>query len=585
MKHRKPFARIMPYAGGWAADYLRTALRPDLFAGLTVAMIAVPQSMAYAQLAGLPPIFGLYSVILPAVVGALFGSSSHLVTGSSNATALATVGVLAVFLAAPNYPEYAFLMAILTGIIRLVMGLMRLGFVMRYVSNSVLTGLLTAIGTLIIINQLPALLGVPRPPTSETLVILQSMVTGLGQINPFVLATGIFSMALMIGVRELGRKIRRVLPGPLFVIILAAGLVALAGWHERGVPIVSDISPLESAGVRFHLPAVPLADIPLLLPGALALAFFSLMEAINIAKAVGMNAGERIDASREFIGQGVASLVGGFFQSFPTTGSPARTTVNYTSGARTRLAAAYSGLFAWLVLLLFTGWIGYIPNASLAGVLIVSAAGVFNVQHIRLTWQSSPTSRAVMLVTYLSALLLPLHYAIYAGVALSVLIYLYESSRLRMSYLTLDAQGYFVEHPMESIARIHPKIVLINVEGPLYFGATEDLERQLIRIFHSGVKVVILRVRRVHMLGSTGITVLENVLLQANTLGIMVLFSGVTGEVEGILRNSGLANLIGPEQTFLASRTLFSATREAIKAAQIYIGEDADVPIPDFTGK
>jgi sulfate permease, SulP family len=565
-------------AAGWSLVYARTALRPDLVAGLTVAMIALPQSLAYAQLAGVPAIYGLYSVIIPAIVGALAGSSSHLVTGSSNATALATAGVLAAFLVLPDYPEYVFAMAILTGIIRLVMGLLRLGTLMRYVSNSVLTGLLAAIGALIIINQLPALLGTPRPPSTETLVVLYTVVTHLFSVNPFVLATGLTSMIMLIFIRSLSRRLKLLLPGPLIAIVLATLVVWLAGWQEQGVRLIRDISPLENAGLRFHLPSIPLSAVPQLLAGALALSIFSLMEAINVAKAVGMNAGERIDSSREFIGQGLASLVGGFFQSIPTTGSPARTAVNFSSGAVTRFAAAFSGIFVWLAMLALTRWIGMIPNASLAGVLIVSATGVISMPHIRMTWQIRSVSRVVMVVTFFAALLFPLHFAIYVGVGLSILIYMYESSRLRMSYLTVDEQGLFVEHGMEAVARLHPKIVLINIEGPLYFGATDDLERQLIRIFHSGAQVVILRMRRVHLLASTAVTVLENILRQANNLGILVMFSGVTGEVETIMHSSGIANLIQPEQTFSASRTLFASTREAVNAAYQHVGENNPPP-------
>jgi len=570
MSNESPLAIAFDNTKRWANRYAQTSLRPDLVAGLTVTMIAVPQSMAYAQLAGLPPLFGLYTVIIPTIVGALAGSSPFLITGASNATSLATAGILAAFVGLAGYPEYAFMMAILSGLIRLGMGLLKLGGIMRYVSNSVLTGLLAAVGALIIINQLPTLLGIPRPDSSNTLVVLEGLFKGLGQTNPFVLATGLFAIAVMLFFRRLSQRTRQILPGPLLAIVLAALLVQAAGWREQGVQIVSDLSALESAGLRFHAPQVPLSEIPSLLPGALALAFFSLMEAINVAKAISVHGG-RIDPSREFIGQGLASLIGGFFQCFPTSGSPARTTLNWASGARTQLAAAYSGVFAWVSLLVFANWIGLIPNAGLAGVLIISATGVFNWQHIRLTWESRGVSGAVMVVTFISALLLPLHLAIYAGVGLSILIYLYETGRLRMSYLTVDEQGRFIEHGVNTIPQVFPKVVIINIEGPLYFGATEDLERQFIRIFHSGAKVVILRMRRVHLLASTGVTVLENILRQANVLGILVLFSGVTSEIEPVLKNSGLANLLGPEKTFPASQTLFSATREALQAAWEYI--------------
>lgn len=547
-----------------------------MIAGLTVAMVAIPQSMAYAQLASLPPIYGLYAVIFPAIIGAAFGSSSHLITGASNATALATAGVLAAFVLLPEYPEYAFVMAILTGLIRLGMGLLRLGGIMRYVSNSVLTGLLAAVGVLIIINQTPNLIGIARPANADTIGVLHAIITGLPEINPYVLATGLVSMVVLI----LSRKISKNIPAAMLAIIVAGALVYVTGWHLQGVRIVSDLSNLNKVGVSFHIPNVPLEVIPQLLPGALALAFFSLMEAINISKAISMNTDQPINTSREFVGQGMASLVGGFFQSFPSSGSPARTTVNFTSGAVTRLSGIFSGLFIWLALTVFTRLIGYIPISSLAGVVIVSAVGVFNGPHLRLTWQSRDISRLVMVTTFVSTLLLPLHYAIYVGVALTILIYLFESSHLRMSYLTLNDEGLFVENSIESVQQIHPRVALINVEGALYFGAADDLEKQIIRTFNAGVKVIILRLRRVHLMASTGVTAMQHVVKQAEKMGIRVVLCGINADIEHVLKDSGLLHQIGPERTFLASQTLFASTCQAVEAARDYVDQE-----PSFSGE
>jgi sulfate permease, SulP family len=376
------------------------------------------------------------------------------------------------------------------------------------------------------------------------------------------------------GTRALAQRIRLPLPGALLAILIPALLVLAMGWHAQGVRTVSDLSPLDEAGLRFHLPSVPLGDLPALLFGALALSIFSLMEATNVAKAVSMQAGERISASREFFGQGLASLVGGFFQCMPSSGSPARTSVNFSSGARTRLAAAFSGLFVWLALLLFAGPIGYIPIPSLAGVLIISALGIINRHQITTTWKSGGVAQLVMVATYLAAVFLPLQYAIYVGVLLSSLIYLYQSSQMHMHFLTRDAQGRFLEHSIKDITCIYPRVVLLNIEGPLFFGATEDLERQLMRIFSQGIRVIVLRMRRVQMLGSTGIIMLENLVRQARRLGIHIYLSEVNEETMLALHGSGLEQIVGPERIFAESPALFDATEQALQAARPLAGED-----------
>ncbi len=552
------------------SSYVRYTLRPDLVAGLTVAMVAVPQGMSYAAIAGVSPVYGLYTAIIPAVIGSLFGSSNHLMTGPTNAMALATAGALAALAGRPDYIEYVFAMAVIAGLAGLILGLLRLGGIIRYVSNSVLSGFLAGAGILIIVNQCHSLLGLSRPLGANTLIVLWDLVRQLSHTNPRVLATGLLAIAVLV----LCRRISPRLPRALLAIVLTGVVVRVTAWDSRGVILVSDLAcSLSEVRLAFHVPAISLENVGSLLASAGAIALLSRVEAMSIARTIGLASGQRIDPSREFVGQGLASLVGGFFQCIPSSGSLSRSGVAYGSGAKTRLAGVLSGVFVLLALLAFSRLIGYIPVAGLAGVVVMSAYGLFDYRHLELTWRSRATSRVVLAVTFFATLLLPLHIAIYLGTLLSIGIYLYESGSVRLKYLTLDERGAFVEHSLEDIAAEQPSIALINVEGTLYFAAVDELEDSLQALLETGVKVLILRVRRLHLLASTGVLALKRIVTRARQVDATVLICGVTDEVNEILESSGLKSVVGADPIFRASDTLFESTNEALRRAMEIVTE------------
>jgi sulfate permease, SulP family len=544
--------------------YLRGKFRPDLMAGLTVAMVVIPQSMAYAAIAGVNPIYGLFTAIIPTIVGALFGSFPYLVTGPTNPTALVTASVLLTFADRPDYLQFVLALAIIAGLFKLILGLLKLGSITRYISNSVLVGFLSAAGVLIILGQSGNLLGINIARAGGIPGIFTSLYQHLGSINLNSLIVSALAVGIMVLVRSLNRK----LPAALITIILTSLFVFLLGWSEAGVRLVADFGLPDQIGLRFHLPEISLGDFASLGFSGAAVALFGLMEAVSIAKAMSQMTGDRLDPSREMIGQGLASLVGGFFQCMPSSGSPSRTVINVVNGAKTRLAAVFSGLSVLIFLLLFSGLIGYIPIPGLAAVVVVSSAGLINFNLIKLTWQSRLQSRVVMVITFLSTLILPLEYAIYLGVLLTILIFLGESSRVNMSYLTLNEEGKFMEKPLDRIQVRHPKIAIINLEGDLYFAAVEDLQIQLENILENDIRVLILRFRRTHLLASTGVRALEQLIKSAYANGVHILFCGVHPEVEKPLESAGISDMLGDDKIFLAGETLFKSTHQALKKAR-----------------
>lgn len=544
--------------------YLRRNARPDLIAGLTVAMVAIPQSMAYAAIAGVSPLYGLYTVIVAVIIGALFGSSHYLSTGPSNATAMAAAGVLVLFAGTSQYNEFIFALAIVSGLIKLLLGVLRLGGIVRFISNSVLTGFLMGAGSLIIINQLSSLIGATRPAGANATQVLLAFFRGLPDTNYYVLATGLFSLLTLLILDRINRKI----PSAMISILIGAGLIALLGWHERGVRLVNDLESTHSAALQFYLPKAGWEDMNLLVTGGFAIALLSLVEAISISKAIALSTGKPIDTSRELIGQGLASIASGFFRGIPSSGSPSRSAVNLYSGAKTRFANVFSGLAVLGAVYAFRGWIGYIPIPSLAGVVILSALRIVNWKHVFLTWNSRSVSRIVLLATYIATLLLPLQYAIYLGALLSILIYLFESSNLKITYLHRNEDGSFTETNFEGIVDRQAQIALVNIDGPLYFGAVDVMARQIERVIETDVKVIILRLRHMQLLASTGVSVLEEEIIRAQFRNKQVMICGILGEVEEIFLNSGIERLVGRENLFFASNILLDSTSRALKKAE-----------------
>jgi sulfate permease, SulP family len=544
-------------------EYFRGKLRFDLVAGLTVAMIVVPQAMAYAPIAGVNPIYGLYTAIIPAIVGALFGSSNFLVTGPTNPTALVTASVLLAFAGGERYVQMVFLLAILSGVIKLALGVLRLGTIIRFVSNSVLTGFLSAVGILIITAQMGSMLGVSASG-ANAFQTLYKLLTAVTDFNFRSLLVGLLTVAIMVR----GHRISRFVPWPLIAIIAASVWVQLVGWEAYGIRLVADLGIPENPLPAFFLPSFPVGEVLPLVSAAGAVALFGLVEAMSIAKALSLSSGQRIDPSRELIGQGLASMAGGFFQSIPSSGSPSRSAVNYNAGAKTKLSGAYSGLFVLLVLVLFARWTAYIPMPALAGVVIVSAYGLIDRRHIVLTWQARAASRIVLVTTFAATLLLPLHYAIYLGGLLSILIYLYESGHLELSYLTVNEDGYFVEHRLEDLYKNPPEIAIINIEGDLYFGAVSDLEAAMDKLLSAGIKVMILRIRRMRRMASTGVSALMWSVIAAKRQGTEILICGVDPQAMAVLDSTGIKALVGEDNIFPGSDVLFRSTRAALTRAE-----------------
>ncbi|MFW5713071.1 MAG: SulP family inorganic anion transporter [Brevefilum sp.] len=548
-----------------AKRYIRTKFRSDLTAGLTVAMVVIPQAMAYAAIVGINPIFGLFTAIIPTIIAAFFGSFQLLISGPTNPTALVTASVLISYVNRTDYLEFVLGLAIIAGIFNIIFGLLKFGKIIRYISNSVLVGFLTAGGVLIISYQIGNLIGITFSKGGGIYEIITRLLSEIPNANPFTLIVSLISFFIML----LTKRINRKLPASLLTIAIAGLIVYFLGWgSEQNIRLVSDYGLPENLGLGFHIPQITLNEFISLGFSGAAIALFGFMETISIAKAMSQMTDEKLDPSREMIAQGLASFVGGFFQCMPSAGSPSRTVINVINGAKTRFSAVLSGASVLMFLLLFSGLIGYIPMATLSVIVIISAAGLINMNMIKLTWQSSIKSRSVMIVTFISTLFLPLEYAIYLGVLTTILIFLEESSHINLSYIVEDEDGDFIELPLQRAESQEPQIAIINIEGDLHFAAVEDLQNQIDQILHSSVRVLIFRFRRTHLLASTGIMALDRLIKTAHNRDMEILFCGLHEEVIEPLKAAGVTEKIGESRIFLANSKLFNSTQNALNKAK-----------------
>jgi SulP family sulfate permease len=545
-------------------------LKNDVIAGLTTAVVGVSSSMAYAAIAGVNPIFGLFSAIIPTIVGGLFGASNYLVTGPTNATALVTASILIGLNIPPErYLDAVFLLCILSGVVRLFLGLLKTGKILRFVSNAVLTGFISAVGLLIVVGQLGSIFGLDIPRNGGLISAIGSLYQNVSRVNYYVLGVAVATILLNILIRRINKK----LPAAFVAIVLMSILVVVFDLEKFGVRQVVDLGLPESIHLRFYLPAFSLQDVTNLLPGAIALGLFTLVEGVSTAKTFAVFDNDVLDSSKEFVSQGIAAIVGGFFRAIPPSGSPSRTSVNYSSGAKTRRAAIFSGIFLYVILILFSSLFRFIALPSLAATVALSGFSLLNFNHISMTWRTRKTTRLVLLSSFFITLFLPLHYSIYIGVGLSILLVVLENDQARLSTLFLLNDGRVVEQLFEMAdqQKIYNEIEIVNVNGDLVFGVIEDFEENIRHILSQDIKVLIIRLRWVHLLGSTGIIALIGLLRQAQMKKVKVIFVGVEPELFSVMQQAGIVDIVGEKSIIRATPVVYESLRKGIGIAQSLI--------------
>jgi SulP family sulfate permease len=541
-------------------NYRKSFLRNDLAAGLTVAVVAIPASMAFALIAGLPVQIGLYASIVPTILGCLWGSSAHLITGPTTAVSFLVLAALNK-LAEPGsaqYVELAFALALVVGLIQAGLGIARLGVFLNFISHSVILGFSAGAAVLIAFEQLPNLVGLQISKKGPVIGMLMNVIGNLHHVHILSLGLGVLTILVIV----LVKRFRPSWPGTLIAMVVAGGLVGVFNLGTAGVAVVGSIP---RSLPPFHSSvAVAVENFADLVPGALTIALLGLVEAVSIAKAIAKQTRQRLNVDQEFIGQGFSNIGAAFFSGYPGSGSFIRSAVNFRSGARSPMSGLIAGLAVSMIVLIAAPLAGSLPMATLAGVLLVVAVEMIHFEDIRRVFRSTRNDAAVLAVTFLCTLFLNIEFAVYAGVLLSIGLHLKTTSRPRIFSTVPDlANGKMVG---SAFGRMCCQMDIIRVEGSIFFGSSayvlEDLQRRLKS--HPHMNCLLIRMHQVNNFDASGVHALEQVNEELRERGGGLYFSGVNARVFQVFKDSGLLQEVG--ETHIRSSTR-SAIRHAMRDA------------------
>lgn len=549
--------------------YPRDALGPDMLAAITVLFLGVPQGLAYATIAGLPPVVGLYAAAIPAIIASLFRSSSCVVAGPTNALSLLVGGAMAPSLGA-DPTALALTLALLVGIFQASAGLLRLGSLVDFISTAVVLGYITGAGVLIGFGQLHNATGT-HGPGGRLWVTVGGWIETLGQSNPIAVAMTLGTVVLVVAIRMLNARTKRRVPSAIVTMGLGLALNMIFDLEARGLSVISDIQPIPAGLPPLTIPDLSLA--PGLLPLAVACAVLSLVESSSVARSISSRTGEPLDASTEFFGQGLANIAAGFFGGYPISGSLARSALNERAGARTRLAGVFGGGLMLLALATLGPVLNHTPVASLAGLMFVVAYDLVDVRRIRAISRSSTEDAVAFTVTMIGTWAFSLDVAIYVGVGLSLVLFLRRARLVRVTELVPEGDKLGEARTEGDLE--HGPIRLLHVEGALFFGAAGELRDALGRVLaEPTTHVLVVRLKRAAGLDATTASMLGELAALTREHGNHLILAGVTSESHAVLARSGALDALGAENVFETRARWFSALASGLKRAQELCPDD-----------
>lgn len=542
--------RLFPFIRWWPMVN-RDTLKVDALAGLTGAIVVLPQGVAFAVIAGMPPEYGLYTAMVPAVIAALFGSSWHLVSGPTTAASLVLFASLSVY-AEPTTAQYVALAITLTfmvGVTQIAMGWARLGSLVNFISHSVIIGFTAGAAILIASHQIKHFFGVEIPRGLHFHEILLNFGAQLEQINPYATIVGIATLASGILIKRYAPKI------PYMIVAMIAGSlvgVLLDTLYGNSVTHMKSVGALPASLPPLTMPDFSPATLKELAPAVLAVTLLALTEAISIGRSIAVKTGQHLDANQEFIGQGLSNVVGSFFSSYVATGSFNRSGVNYQAGARTPVAAVLSGVLLVGVVLAVAPLAAYLPNAAMAGILFLVAWGLIDFHHIKKVYQASNSDFAVLAVTFVATLTLELEFAILLGVILSLVIYLSRTSRPRVVARVPNPKDPKRALVTDSRLPECPQLKIVRIDGSLFFGAVSHVAETLrgFRQQNPEQKFVLVVATGINFIDVAGAELLAQEAKNYRNMGGRLFFYQMKEGVCGPLRRGGYIKDVGDENMF-----------------------------------
>ena len=546
--------KFLPFLS-WAKQTTAATARQDAVAGLTGAILVLPQGVAYALIAGLPPEYGLYAAIVPAIVAALFGSSWHLISGPTAALSIVvftTISPLAQ-VGSAAYISLVLTLTLMAGLFQLMLSLARMGSLVNFVSHSVVVGFTSGAAVVIATSQIKNALGLELQSSGNFILNWMAVADNILATHLPSLVIAALTLSTLIIIKRWRKK------WPNMLIAMVVGSLATQGlqlttWLDASQialvgQIPSQLPPLSAPLMTWDL-------LRQLAPGAMALGLLGLVEAVSIARSVATRSGQRIHGNQEFIGQALSNILGSFSSSYATSGSFTRTGVNYEAGATSPLAALFAAIFLALIVLLFAPLAAYITLPSMAAILLIVAWSLIDWHHIKLIYRAGKNEAMVFNITFAATLLLPMEFAIYLGVLLSLVLYLRRTSKPNITALASSSGAKKLVGAERSGLPECEAIKIIRIDGALFFGAVDYVQTALMAIPQKHVLIV---ASGINFIDLAGTELLANEARRLAAIGGGLYLCNLNGRViKPIIRN-GQLNTIGKRHIFATKAQALSA--------------------------
>lgn len=536
----------------WLPKYNKSWLKGDIASGLTVGIMLIPQGIAYAMIAGLPPIYGLYTAMIPQVVYAIFGTSRQLSVGpvamdslivASGVATLAQIGT-------DKFIEFAILLALFMGVLQILFGVFKLGFLVNFLSKPVISGFTSAAALIIGLNQLEHLLGVNLGRSNNMQVIIVEAVNHLNEINIITFFIGLFSIVIMVFSKKYFKKI----PAALVVVVLGILVVKIFNLESKGVAIIGSIP---KGMPSFRIPRFEIQTIKDLLPIALTLSFIAFLEAISVSKAVeSKHRDYKVLPNQELFALGIGNVVGSFFQTYPATGGFSRTAVNDQAGAKTPMSAIFSAIVVALTLLFLTPVFYSLPKAVLAAIIIVAVFSLLDFKIPKQLLQYSKRDLIILNVTLLATAMVGIKEGIITGIVLSLAMLIYRTTKPHFAVLGNVPNTHFyrnVERFKEVV--VDEEILILRFDAQLYFANINYFKDTLYEnVNNKGIqlKLLIIDGESINNIDSTAIYALHEILEDMKSRKIDVYFSGIKGPVRDNMIRSGFMTKAEEDHFFMS---------------------------------
>ena len=538
----------------WLPNYQKVWLKGDLNAGLTVGIMLIPQGMAYASIAGLPPVYGLYASILPLIVYAVLGTSRQLAVGPVAMVSLLTAASLGAFpgLTPEQYLQYAIGLAFLVGLIQFTLGIFRLGFLVNFLSHPVVSGFTSGAAIIIGMSQLKHILGIQIKGSEHIHELIIQIAQKFSEINWIAVLVGLVGVALILGIR----KWKKTLPGQLLAVLFGIAVVSIFHLDEgpQGIKIIKEI-PNNLPNFSFLTP--DWSVLKALLPMAVTIGLVSFMESIAVAKSIeSKHKDYKVSANQELIALGAANIFGSFFQSYPVTGGFSRTAVNDQAGAKTPLASIISAALVFLTLLFLTPYFYNLPHAILASVIIVAVLGLINYKEAIHLWHSNKMDFWMLMVTFIFTLVLGVEMGIGVGVFLSLALVLFSTTYPHTAVLAKVPGSHFYRNVERfKDLEVNENLLIYRFDAQLFFANINHFKDKLYEYEadkHGHLKLLIIDGESINNIDSTSVNTLDEIVHDFHSRGVEVCFTGVKGPVRDKLAQSGFTDRIGCDHFFMS---------------------------------